>query len=155
MKMNGEMSVLMERLAVHWPLKTDAVATNIPELELFEDCVLLRNDFERNRHVKISDLLDKTGFECFINHIHLPFRSTTESLVSCLAHAVSIEKALIPLAQNRRFRVIVGISVDDSSSERNCTIRFHQIRSGEGWVADNLEGYESDAVLVFDVPDSR
>lgn len=155
MKMNSEMSGLMERLTVHWPLRTDAVAVNIAELELFQDCVLLRNDIERNRHIKVSDLPDKTGFECFINHIHIPFQGTKESLVSCLAHAVSIEKALIPLAENRRFRVIVGISEDDSSSDRTCTIRFHQIRSGEDWVADDLEGYKSEAVLVFDVPDSR
>ena len=152
--MNREMSVLMERLAVHWPLRTDTIAVNSPELELFEDCVLLKN-FERNKHVKVSELPDKTGFECFINHVHLPFRSTKESLVSCLARAVSIERALIPLAQNRRFRVIVGISEDNSSSERNCTIRFHHIRLGEDWVADKLEGYKADAILVFDVPDSR
>ena len=155
MKMNSEMSVLMERLAVRWPPTPSALATDTPELEVFEDCVLLKNEFARNRHVKIPELPDKTGFECFINHVHLPFRSTKKSLVSCLSHAVAIETALTPLAQNRQFRVIVGISENDSSPEFSCTIRFHQIRSGEEWVADDLEGYESEAVLVFDVPDSR
>ena len=152
MKMNSRMSDLMQRLGVQWPLGADTTAAKIPKLELAEDSVLLKNDYERNRHVKVADLSDRTAFECFINHVHLPFTGTTESLLSCLRYAASLQEALMPLTQGRRFRVIVGISDDDRNARLGCTVRFHQIRPSEGWIAEDLEGYKSEAILVFDVP---
>lgn len=150
--MNSRMSTLMQRLGVQWPLGADANAAEIPRLELVQDCVLLKDEFERNRHVKVSGLPDKTGFECFLNHVHFCFTGTRESFVSCLGYAAALQEALMPLAQSRRFRVIVGISEDDCSPSFNCTVRFHQIRPGEVWLSEDLEGYESEAILFFDVP---
>jgi hypothetical protein len=56
----------------------------------------------------------------------------------------------MPLTQDRQFRVIVALPEDD-----DCTVRFHQIRPGENWSAEDLEGYKSEAILVFDVASSR
>jgi hypothetical protein len=55
----------------------------------------------------------------------------------------------MPLTQDRQFRVIVSLSEDD-----DCTVRFHQVRTGEISIAENLEGFKSEAILVFDVPSS-
>jgi hypothetical protein len=144
------MSALLKRAGLGWPLPARANPGQVPTLEIFEDCVLLKEHWDPKKHVQITDFPDKTGFECSANHVHLPFVGTNESLISCLEYAATLQEALSPFTQDRRFRVIVALPEDD-----DCTVRFHQIRPGENWIADDLEGYKSEAILVFDVPSSR
>jgi hypothetical protein len=154
--MNNKMSALLQRVGLHWPLVAPANAGQRPTLAIFEDCVLLKNQWEPNKqHVKITDLPDKTGFECFINHVDLPFDGTDESLISCLEHASTLQEALMPLTGDRQFRVIISLSEDDEFAKSGCTARFHQIRPGEISMAEDLEGFKSEAILVFDVPSWR
>ena len=148
------MSALLQKTGLRWPLRASAIPSQLPTLEIFEGCVLLKEQWTRNRHhVKIPDFPDRTGFECFINHVHLPFKGTKEALTPCLQYAAALQEALIPfITEARQFRVIVSLSEDDAFPKYACTVRFHQIRTGENWVADDLEGYKSEAILVFDVP---
>jgi hypothetical protein len=152
MKMNNKMSDLLQKGALEWPLAAEASTGDLPRVEIVYDCVLLKSEYERNKHVKIADFPDKTGFESFINHVHLSYPRTNESLISCLKYATTLKDALIPLTHDRRFRVIVSLSQDAPSDRFGCTVRFHQIRSDENWISEDLEGYESEAILVFDVP---
>jgi hypothetical protein len=152
-RMNRKMSALLEKANLRWPVESLVVPDKLEILEIFEDCVLLKKNWEPNKnHVKIADYPDKTGFECFINHDHLPFTGTNESLISCLEYAAVLQRALMPLTQDRRFRVMVSLSENDEFPKSACTVRFHQIRPGEDSMSDDLEGYESEAILVFDVP---
>jgi len=151
--MNGKMSALLKRAGLHWPLAARASQGQLPTLEIFDDCILLRNQWEVNkRHVKITDFPDKTGFEDFINHVHLPFDGTNETLIPCLEYAALLQKALMPLTQDREFRLIISLSEDKAFPKSACTVRFHQIRPGENSMSEDLEGYKSEAILVFDVP---
>jgi hypothetical protein len=43
------------------------------------------------------------------------------------------------------FRFIVSLHNDGG-----CTLRFHTVRSGEEWVAANLEQYAEEAVAVIE-----
>jgi hypothetical protein len=149
--MNGKMAALLQKASLRWPLVARAFPTQLPTFEIFEDCVLLKDQWDPNGHVKVKDCFDKTGFECFINHVHFHFAGTNESLVSCLERAATLQEALLPLTPDRQFRVIVYLSEDECDG----TVRFHQIRLGEDWIAEDLEGYKSEAILVFDVPSSR
>jgi hypothetical protein len=147
------MSALLQETGLQWPFAAGDVPGRLPTLEIFEDCVLLKSQWEPNkRHVKIADHFDETAFECFVNHIHLPFDGTGKTLTRCLEYAVTLENALIPLTTDRRFRVIVSLSDDGEFPKSACTVRFHQIRTGQNWILEDLEEYESDAILVFDVP---
>jgi hypothetical protein len=130
------------------------IQSPLPTLETFEDCVLLKDQWDPNGHVKIADCFDKTGFECLINHVHLPFDGSNETLISCLEYAAMLQEALMPLATERLLRVIVSLSEDDEFPKFACTVRFHQIRPGETWIAEDLEGFKSEAILVVDVSSS-
>jgi hypothetical protein len=132
--MNSRMFALLERAGVRWPVLAHA-PTQRPVLEIVQDCVLLRNDWEANRPVTIADCFDKTGFESFINHDHLSYLKTKESLISWLEYAATLREALMPLTKERVFRVILSLSEDDG----DCTVRFLQIRPGETSSSDNLE----------------
>lgn len=145
-KANREMSLLLRGKGVAWPAVHKAFNEKIPELEHVDDCVVLRSEYERNKHLKVTDLPDRTGFECFINHFHIPFEDTRESLVHCLDYVAALECALSSTPLAGPFRVILAIS------DRDCTVRFHRIRPNENWIDENLEMYKSEALLVLDVP---
>jgi hypothetical protein len=148
---NTLMLDLLQRAHLRWPPSTRPVSLPPPVLEIFEDCVLLKTEADSNKHVKIRDCFDKTGFELLINHIHLRYDGSNETLSSCLEYASLLHDALIPFSSDRQLRIIVSLPENAEFPDADCTVRFHQIRSGEASVADDLDGYKSEAVLVIDV----
>lgn len=145
MKMNQRMSALLRQAEIPSTFLDDpAVKTlSIPALSEVGEFVLLKNNYEANKHVRPADHEDKTGYECFINHVHLPFDGTGASLKSCLNYAIALQKGLARIAKNRSFLVIASVNDD------GCTVRFHQLRQGEAWIGDDLEEYAGDAVLLL------
>jgi len=145
MKMNQRMSVLLQQADIHLPFVHDpALGTpSVPSLSEVGEFVLPKKQYEANKHVSPADLPDKTGYECFINHVHLPFDRTGASLKSCLSYAIALQKGLARIAKNRSFQVIVSVN------DHECTVRFHQLRQGESWVAEDIEGYTEEAVLLL------
>src|SRR5260370_27877134 len=139
------MSSLLKGSGISMPLDESlgAESMTVPVFENVDGSVLLKRELEGDHHVKTTDFPDRTGYECFVNHVHLPFSSTRESLLSCLRYAITLKSVLSQLQPRRQFQIIVSIG------EGGCTVRFHEDRSGESWVADNLEGYP-EAVLVLE-----
>jgi hypothetical protein len=80
---------------------------------------------------------DETGFECFINHLHL------EDLGEALEFARRLNKALAD-AFAGNFVVIV------SYDGREATVRFHRLRADQTWLSENLEGYLDEGIAVLD-----
>jgi hypothetical protein len=80
---------------------------------------------------------DDTGYECFINHLHI------KSLAEALEFARQLKSAL-----TERFTedFVVIVSFDG----REATVRFHKHRAGEAWLDDNLEGYREEGIAVLD-----
>jgi len=146
MRMNQRMSALLRQADIPVPFVDDPGLgiLSTPALSEVGEFFLLKNQYEANKHVSPADLPDKTGYECYINHVHRPFDGTGASLKSCLSYAITLQKGLARIeTKNRNFQVIV--SVDD----HECTIRFHQLRQGESWVAEDLEGYAEEAILLL------
>jgi len=146
MKMNQRMSALLRQADIPVTFFDDPAPgpLSMPVLAEVGEFVLLKNQYETNKHVSPADLPDKTGYECFINHVHLPFDGTDASLKSCLSYAIALQKGLARIAKNRSFQVIVAVE------DHGCTVRFHQLRQGEAWIAEDLEGYADDAVLLLE-----
>ena len=145
MKMNAKMSGLLKQAGVapnssSWPeVPRDTTLITINE------SVLLKNQYNGARYTKLTDFPDRTGYECFINHVHLRSNGSRESLLSCLGYAGKLQRALAKLPGQRHFQVILAVAED------GCTVRFHEVRPGENWVADDLEGYANEAVLLLPV----
>jgi hypothetical protein len=143
-KLNSKMSSPLKEAGILLPLDVSlrAKSLSVPAFECVDGSVLLKQELRRTQHVKLSDFPDRTGYECFINHVHLPFTRSRDSLISCLSYAVAIQVGLTGLEPERNFQIIV--SVDGG----NCVVRFHEVRTDESWVAENIEGY-SEALLVL------
>jgi hypothetical protein len=90
-------------------------------------------------------VMDKTGYECFVNHVHLKERGDSAVV---LAHALAFCKRVtaetLSVAPNRSVRFIISKNGED------WTVHFHTLRPDESYVSDDLEAYAEEAVLVLD-----
>lgn len=96
-------------------------------------------------------LMDLTGYEAFVNHLHL------DSLILDEADTPHLQlKLALMLGQQLATRlgddnpVTVIVSVNGA----NATVRMHKTRPDERWVADDLEGYE-EGILTIEEPSPR
>lgn len=80
---------------------------------------------------------DETGYECFINHVHV------EGLGEALEFARRLNKAL---AATFAEDFVVIVSFDG----RQATVRFHRLRAGQTWLNENLEEYREEGIAVID-----
>jgi hypothetical protein len=123
-------------------LKTDTSALS-PELSSILDagfveekgCVLLAAKARGSAFDPSNE--DETGYECFINHLHV------EDLGEALEFARRLQKALAH-AFTGSFVVVVAYD------GREATVRFHRLRADQTWLSENLEGYLDDGVAVLD-----
>jgi hypothetical protein len=101
-------------------------------------------------NVKPENFPDLTGFECFVNHIHVedqldgPVTDQTQILKQGIAFALATESQLCSIFSGKPFKVIVAATAHD------CGVRFHLVRPGEEWLASNLDGYAEEAILVLE-----
>ena len=111
------------------------------------DCVLLTSQMALTRSVSPDDFPDRTGYECFVNHLHLEeyFGDSIDQLelaTQGVAFARRLKEELDSFAAGERFMVILAIS------EVECNVRFHKMRHGEEWVAPDLDKYP-EAILAL------
>jgi hypothetical protein len=115
--------------------------------DTIEDCVVFHRLAKRMTNTKSSDSPDRTGRECFVNHVHVddhtPSTSALELAAIGFAFAKRLQEALPSLGGH--FIIIV------SSDAESCSVRFHKARDGESWLSDDLDAYGDEALLVLDV----
>jgi hypothetical protein len=121
-----------------------------PGFMVVDDTVLLKTQEKFAKSVKLDNFPDLTGYECFVNHVHIEdYLSDAELgsnalLKQGIALANKIVEELSSLFPGRLFKAIVG------ANESGCSVRFHLIRSGENWLSDDLDKYGQEAILVLE-----
>jgi hypothetical protein len=112
-----------------------------------EGCIFFRK-FVEDKGTASSDMrktyFDEIGYECFVNHFH--FKGGSEGELATVAaefcrraHAIWEKSNL-----SGELRFIVSIR------DHEATVRFHLIREGNQWLADDLNSYKNEAILVYD-----
>lgn len=96
-----------------------------------------------NTNVTASDFPDKTGYECFVNSIHIDDFVESEYLI----HACLFVEACFDVWRQKGHEVNIRAII--SSDESGAVVKIHVVREGESWVSQDLEKYE-DAILVAD-----
>jgi hypothetical protein len=147
MKLNARMTELLKKMQITAPIMAPPGTAAMPSVIVVGDSVFLREEYQKATHVKRTDFQDATGYESFINHIHLPYDRTRKSLLSCLRYAIALQKVLHQ--ETGDFLVIVSISDND------CVVRFHRLRPNETWLAGDLEKYREEAILTLSTRESE
>lgn len=93
--------------------------------------------------------MDRTGREALTNHLHV---DATGGALDDLAVAWDAEGALTELIRERADHIPARVIVSrDCGSIPNSAVRFHRLRDGEPWLAENLDAYELEALAYADI----
>ncbi|MEV0855285.1 hypothetical protein [Nocardia fluminea] len=105
---------------------------------------------------------DLTGWECTYSSFHLedfvPVETTDAegSIISVdgqrtlLRQGIALAWEVGRLAGDLDTRIPLRCII--ATNETNGTFRFHTIRPDESWLADNLDGYDGECIVVIDFP---
>ena len=122
-----------------------------PDVQVMEagGCFLLRG-FVQRPHLSPADFPDPTGLECSANKIRIEPLFDARLIDSCplllLTAGLMTARALSRELSGKPARFNVIVSYDGET----CAVRFHKIRAGQHWLAEDLEGYVDEGVLVFE-----
>jgi hypothetical protein len=102
-------------------------------------------------------LEDETGTECHWSKFHLedfmPEEVGQQEIARIALDYVWLLRASLSAAElPGRFRLIVSIELSGLQPRSNtiCTVRFHRLRPGQVWLADDLEEYKDEAIAACD-----
>jgi hypothetical protein len=142
---------MLDLLVASATVSARPLAPRLAELlreELLEEdgCWFLASLRAGAKATSLTSFPDRTGFECFVNHIHIGDFLEASDAIDCLRQGLCFVEGLKQKLEGRgAFEIIV--SCDDS----DCSVRFHRIRPGESWLVADLESYEAESVLVISV----
>ena len=135
-----------------------------------DGCVVLRSfqatSIWSEARPRVNNVDDETGFECGSSKVHLEdFVDASVPLselarIGC-AYAMYLRRALLGSQVSGDFRIIVDAQKPDAELRvgNACSVRFHKIRPGQTWLADDLESYKENALWIFEfekpTPQSR
>ena len=148
MKMNRRMTDLLNAGATGFVPARFAVFVEAGFKEL-DGCYFFLGHTPSSLHA-LKQYPDRTGFECAINKVQVPdYLDNDAGLDAAVLAALGMSSAAFVarrLAQFSKRPFLVVVSILD----RSCTLRFHARRVGEKWLADDLEGYQDEAIGVID-----
>jgi hypothetical protein len=112
--------------------------------------LFLLRGFVRRPHLALADFRDETGLECAANRLRMEamIHPRLASSAPLLLLTAGLMTAGTIAAALRRFGASFNVIV--SYDGESCAVRFHKIRAGQRWLAEDLEAYEGEGVLVFE-----
>lgn len=90
-----------------------------------------------------EDFPDRTGYECFVNKLHIEDYAERDGIEIGLTFADHVIRRFQDKHPEECLRAILSVGGG------NCVVRFHVIRPGEEWLAPNLEEYSEEGILVL------
>jgi|SRR5690554_811540 len=104
------------------------------------DCIFLKKLVSKKTNVSEIDFIDKTGYECFINSLHIDDYVESDFLSYAVSFIFELFKGW---KQNKNLQAIISIH------ESGAVVKLYEERIGESWIASNIEDYE-EAILAID-----
>ncbi len=102
-------------------------------------CVLLKSQVRLTQPYDSERFLDETGYECFVNHVHLDDILASTDACYLLGQALVLADGLAIVKSTAA--IVEEIEYIVAGGPEEVSIRFHAIRTGQSWLADDLETY--------------
>ncbi len=183
MLMNQKMSALYSKIHIEFLNKTGPLSENLrnlinSDLIKTDGCTFFTVLKDLSPNATLKSFTDLTGYECFVNHIHLEdyietsHISLKELLRAGIIYVRGLYDKLLNFSPDEHYRIILSVShsdidsdvLSDTTEDRelwlhddlneygnfDCNVRFHMIRNGESWLSDDLNKYKDEALLVLD-----
>lgn len=111
-----------------------------------DGCWFLSGCLGAARSVSLSDFPDRTGYEAFVNSVHIEGDGQENRIVQALEFINEVFNAWNFSKRSKNFVAII------STDEDNTVVKFHIKRPSEYWVSNSIERY-LDAILVAESTD--
>lgn len=108
--------------------------------------IFLKALLSKSGNAQPADFPDMTGYECFINHIHLDDRLGKGA--SAFEQAILFGRQVRDLL-SRHVSAGSNVKVIVSCSGDGCSVRFHLVRENEKWLSEKLDSY-AEAILILE-----
>ncbi len=128
------------------PLTTDLKSLLDKGFTNQDGCWLLSGCLEATRSVSLSDFPDRTGYEAFVNSVHIDGDVQENGIVQALEFINEVFNAWKFSKRSKNFVAII------SADEDSTVVKFHMKRPSEYWLSNNIDGY-LDAILVAESTD--
>lgn len=143
-RMNGKMNTNLSVIELGERKLAPALQAIVERGIDFDDGVcILRALKPGGSRVDRGDFPDKTGYECFVNSIHLADYIKDEFLEEALAFVANIFQVWGNFDRSPILNAIVITSDADDA-----VVKFHIVRSGERWLSSNLDAYEEGVLEI-------
>jgi hypothetical protein len=117
-----------------------------------DGCFLLTALADVTTNATEDSFPDKTGYECFINHIHIEDHVTENFFAESVVFTSALLRKWNDTNCEGHLVVIAALGIDEG------TIRCHLKRSNESWLANDLDRFEqaileisSNDLMFFDL----
>jgi len=151
MKTNLAMRKLFSYLA---PTSLEPTLNQIIDrgFEIRDNCYFLTALFPKNTNVTRTSFHDCTGYECFINKIHIEDYDDKSPISQAIQFIFHVFMAWRKFNQILILTSIISISkydIDGSNVDRLAVVvKFHIKRPTEQWLAEDIEGYEEPIMVI-------
>lgn len=112
-----------------------------------DDCHFLAALLRKATNVTRSEFYDRTGYECFVNSLHIEDyddRGPLAQAIQFISYVFTVWRTL-----GHAMPLVAVVNVD----EFGVIVRFHAKRPAEQWLNDNLEAY-SDPTMSIESPEN-
>lgn len=128
----------MRKLLIGLPTMTGGLNVDLSNIakagfEVEEDCYLLKSLLPKIGATRI-DFPDCTGYEFFVNSVHIEDYDQENTLVQALSFIARVFEVWSEVSTNLLVSVV---SADDIS----VVVKFHCYRANKNWLSDNIHGY--------------
>lgn len=145
-KLLGPEAIHPDRIIVCVPDKMlDEIRNGFEEID---DCVVAKGWFGASID-KAGD--NEAGVECLLSKVHVDsfvdaMMPLKEMVRIGVAYALKLKDALAESGVVGPFRIIIA----GNNQGNTCTVRFHRLRARQAWLASDLDGYSTEAVMAID-----
>lgn len=163
------MAALLNKTGIRVPFAegVDSDGETSTSFDIVNGSVLLQQEHQRAKHVKLTDFPDRTGFESFVNHVHFSLDGTPESIASCLQRAIRLKRDLArlraandqagKLARSQFSRTFPFVSLEDQKNDRRTTKSYAvlRLRCNGRWDQCDLLARFSRSCIDSEIADQR
>ena len=150
MRMNAQMRKLKREIEGLRAFSLDPNLAGIIRRGFVElnGCTVFAQFQSSAQSVTVADCFDETGYESFINHLHVEdYLDSSFSPLERVAQGFTLTSVLARSLESHYPSITFRILLSCSSS--GCSVRFHTLRPGQQWIRDDLESYLDEALAVL------
>jgi len=113
-----------------------------------DGCVFIRALISKCSTINQNDFPDKTGYECFVNHIHIEEVEIEKTIKIAVKFFANLKNIIKNFGIDNSVRGIISVN------ETDLTVSFHLLHPNERWLAEDLDGYKEECIAEFELNNS-